>query len=282
MSVVAWPHEGIVPIELWDVRVDGKSLFERRAEPTFYASLATAVLALRRGEAVRGNGGRLPARPWSVVSMVGGALDESRARDAFDAVGIALDVLSDDAFFATSHALEALIEDGALRGDAVVIDVGQTAIKASGPGGRVRRQRLIDSQFTTTLDISEPDNERTAFADEIAAALADACPGRPPSFVLLGLPCEVERRGEDVFLGPSTYPTAGYAGALMRDVLRGAGCQTTPSAIVNDAVLAAWALARRSPCRAAFQLVLTLGLGIGAALIDRKAADPVPGESSVA
>jgi hypothetical protein len=281
--VVAWPHEGIVPIELWDVRVDGKTLFDRRGEPTFYVSLARAVRALHRGEAVRGGGDPLAASPWTVVSMVGGALDEARARDAFDAAGIALDVLSDDAFFATSHALEALGEDGALRGDAVVIDVGQTAIKASGPGGRIRRQRLVTSEFSTTIDTSGgPEGERGAFADEIAAALADACPGRAPSFVLLGLPCEVERRGGDVLLGHSTYPTAGDGTELMRAVLRGAGCGATPAALVNDAVLAAWALARRSPCRAAFQLVLTLGLGVGAALIDRKAADPVPGESGVA
>lgn len=43
--VNAWPHEGIVPIELWDVMVGDASLFARRDEPTFYASLVTAALA---------------------------------------------------------------------------------------------------------------------------------------------------------------------------------------------------------------------------------------------
>jgi len=273
-AVTSWPHEGILPIELWDVVVDGTTLFARRDEPTFYASLATAVHALHRGAAVRASGVRLPASPWMVVSMVGGALDEARARDAFDAARIPLDVVSDDPFFAASHALEALGEDGSLRADAVVIDVGQTAIKASGPGGRIRRQRLVESRFSTSRETeSEQARDRGVFADEIAAVLADACPSLAPSFLLLGVPCEVERRSSGVTLGPSTYPTAGSGTELVDAVLRGAGCKATPAALVNDAVLAAWAMARRSPCRAPFQLVLTLGLGVGAALIDRDVAD---------
>jgi len=252
-TVTAWPHEGIVPLELSDVLIEGTTLVGRREDPTFYASLAAAVVALRNGDAVRDSGDRVPPRPWTVVSLVGGVLDEARARDAFDAAGIMLDVVSDDAFFAASHALEALGENGALRADAVVIDVGRSAIKAAGPGGRISRRRVCPA-----VHGDEPSAElRAAFAAEIAAALVDACPGRPPSFVLLGM--------------------AGGGIPLVRDVLDRAACSESPAAIVNDAVLAAWALARRSPCRSPYQLVLTVGLGVGAALIDRQAVDLADG-----
>jgi hypothetical protein len=266
-GVSAWPHEGIVPIELWDVVVDGQTLFARRDEPAYYASLVAAVLALRRGAAVRASGARLPACDWDAVALVGGALDESRARDAFDGAGLALDVVSADPFFAASHALEALAQergDGdAGRTEAVVIDVGQTAIKGYGSSGRVHRPR---SHPAASAD------PRALFTAEIAAVLSGLSAGRAPSLVLLALPCEVATRDGHVVLGPSTYPTAGDGATLVREVLGAAGLAHAPTAIVNDAILAAWALARRSPCRTGARLVLTVGLGVGAALVARMPA----------
>ncbi|MDB4936991.1 MAG: hypothetical protein JWP87_3963 [Labilithrix sp.] len=252
--VSAWPHDGIVPIELWDVMIDGATLFERRDDAAYYRSLARAASSLRDGSAVRAGGARLPARAWDAVAIVGGALDEALARDAFDEAGIALDVVSADPFFAASHALEALAEGGDAA--CVVIDVGQTAIKGYGGSGRVHRPRGDRSAAS-----------RAVFAEDIAAVLAEVCGGRVPSFVLLGLPCEVTVDGDDVVLGPSTYPTAGGGVDLVREVLALAGLARTEAAIVNDAILAAWALARRSPCPTRTRLVLTVGLGIGAAVV---------------
>lgn len=269
-SVTAWAHEGIVPVELWDVLVDGRTLFARREEPSFYGLLASAVLALRRGEAVREAGGRLPAFAWEAVAMVGGALDEARARDAFDAARVALDVVAADPFFAASHAFEALMESESASGNPVVIDVGQTSIKASGRERRVHRERRLEAAPPSGDPVVRL-AVRAAFVDQIAAAIVEASSGEAPSFVLLGLPCEVETHGDDIVLGASTYPTAGAGSALVEEILARAGCASTATALVNDAVLAAWALARRSPCRSRARLVLTLGLGVGAAVV---APDP--------
>lgn len=256
--VNAWPHEGIVPIELWDVMVGDASLFARRDEPTFYASLVTAVLALRAGKAVREGGARLPASTWDAVALVGGALDEARARDAFDAAGVALDVVSANPFFASSHAREVLAAEGPEYADAVVLDVGQTAIKGSGPSARIRRPR--DAAAAS----SDP---RGALVAYVARVLAEACAGLSPAFVLLALPCEVETRAGTLVLGASTYPTAGEGAGLVREILERAGCAGARCAVVNDAILAAWALARRVPSYSQSRLVLTLGLGVGAALV---------------
>lgn len=261
--VNAWPHEGIVPIELWDVRVGDASLFSRRDEPTFYASLVTAVLALRAGKAVREGGARLPATGWDAVALVGGALDESRARDAFDAAGVALDVVSADPFFASSHAREVLAAEGPAYADAVVLDVGQTAIKASGPSARIHRPR------SAADPASDPRGELVTY---VARVLGEASAGLAPSFVLLALPCEVESREGALVLGASTYPTAGEGAGLVREILERAGCPSARGAVVNDAILAAWALARRVPSYAQSRLVLTLGLGVGAALVERATA----------
>lgn len=257
--VIAWPHDGIVPLELWDVRVSGATLFARRDEPTFYASLVTAVLALRAGEAVREGGARLPAIAWDAIALVGGALDEARARDAFDAAGVRLDVVSDDPFFAASHGREALVEIGPSYADAVVVDVGQTAIKGVGPTTRIQRARPSELS-------------REGFVTYVSSALADTCATparRAPTFVLLALPCEVESREGEVWLGDSTYPIAGAANTLVDEILTRGGCAGVTAAVVNDAVLAAWALVVRAPSQTEARLVLTLGLGVGAALAPR-------------
>ena len=257
--VKAWPHEGIAPIELWDVRVGDSTLYGLRDDPSFYRSLVAAVLALRSGKAVREGGERLPAAPWDAVALVGGALDETGARDAFDAAGITLDVVAADPFFASSHAREVLAEFGPAYDRAVVIDVGQTSVKGAGPATRIHRPRAA----AVALDA------RAELVRYVASVLADACAGSVPGFVLLALPCEVETRDGALVLGSSTYPTAGEGEALVREILASAGCESAASAVVNDAILAAWALARRVPSLTQSRLVLTLGLGVGAALVDR-------------
>ena len=258
--VTAWPHVGIVPIELWDVLVGGATLFARRDEPTFYTSLVTAVIALRAGTAVREGGARLPATAWDAVALVGGSLDEARARDAFDAAGLALDVVAADPFFAASHAREVLAEIGPVYADAIVINVGQTAIKCVGPTTRspptpsCRRLSLRAARRARGAGVGCSDG-RVLRCRVVVRAPRAAVRGR-------------ERDGE-IVLGASTYPTAGEGAGLVREILACAGCASASAGVVNDAILAAWALAQRSPSYTQARLVLTLGLGVGAAVVER-------------
>ena len=248
-----WPHEGIVPLEVWDVLVEGRSLFARRDVPTFYAALATAVLALRRGEAERAGGTVLPAVPWESVVLLGGGVDEACARAAFAAAGISTTIAGAEPCAIATLARAAL---GEAAGGWVVVDVGQTAIKIAGPEGA-----------TLHRPHGAPLANHAALATAIAGALsASGAAGRAGS-LLVGLPCEVASEDGAIVLGDSTLPTAGDGnalGAALGARVRGA----RDVALVNDAVLAAWAIARQQPSREA-RLVLTLGFGVGAALIRR-------------
>lgn len=268
-AVSAWPHPGVTAVELWDMMIDGATLFAQREAASFPRSLGKAVLALRRGEAVRAGGEVLPALAWDAVALVGGAVDESRTRDAFDAAGIPLDVVSADPLFAASHGREALVESRRGNAGAVVIDAGQTAIKACGPAGRVHRARTTPMANDGAQPAPEDDPHRAAFVAEISSVLLEACGETEPSYLLLGVPCEVTTKDHSLVLGVSTHPIAGDGASLVRAITRRAGCEWISSAIVNDAVLAAWALASRSPSPARSRLVLTLGHGVGAALVER-------------
>lgn len=258
-AVFAWPHHGIAPVELWDVVVAGKTLFARRDEPDFFVSLAAAASALRRGEAVRESGERLERRAWETIALVGGGVDEARARAAFAAADVDLELVSADPFFTAVEALAALIAHGepartTLGPAPVVVDVGQTAIKAVGRAGRLHRARSVDSGPST----------KDAFAEAVASAVRGIDGGFGVSFLMVALPCELRERDGEIALGASTYPTEGDGRALAALVLGRAGIVGTPLALVNDAVLAACGAGRSARSR----LVLTVGYGVGAAFVE--------------
>lgn len=249
--VTLWRHEGLAPLEVWDVLVEGRTLFARRDEAAFFEHLAAVAFALRRGDAVRDGGARLPPRPWRSVALVGGRVDEARARAAFDAFGAPIDLLSADPFFAASAAARWLGRGG------LAIDVGQTALKAIGPSGRVHQARrpVADAEA------------RARFVDDIAAALSGALGDAMPSGVLFALPCEVEARGDALWLGASSYPTEREGAQILEACLEEAGVAGAPAWVVNDAVLAAWATVEASG-RGPGRLVFTVGFGVGAACVE--------------
>lgn len=251
--VTLWRHEGLAPLEVWDVLVEGRTLFARRHEAAFFEHLAAVACALRRGDAVREGGVRLPPRPWSSVAIVGGCVDEARARAAFDAIGAPIDLLSEDPFFAASAAARWLGRGG------LAIDVGQTALKAIGPSGRVHQARRPATKAAA--------DGRARFVGDIAAALAGALGDAKPSGVLFALPCEVEARGDALWLGASSYPTEGEGAQMLDACLEKAGIAGVPAWVVNDAILAAWATGEASG-RGRGRLVFTVGFGVGAACVE--------------
>ena len=106
---------------------------------------------------------------------------------------------------------------------------------------------------------------REFIAVKLQIAMAET--GRQPEAVLFALPARLDDDGT-----PGTGDYAGLRGyrELIPDALLLAGLAHVPSFVLNDAELAAFS-ARADPRLAAFHkiLVLTLGFGIGAALVCR-------------
>jgi len=260
---------GVVPLELWDASAGGASLFDARADTRFFGFLAAVTVALREGTASTARAGQLAPCPWEAVAIVGGGVDRSRAAEAFAAAGVPLALVDADPFFAVSAARAWLGPDD------VAIDVGQTAIKAVGPAGRARRERPRGHDLDH--DERDPAARRAALAAEIADAARAVRGAATPATLLLALPCEVH--GDPTFprsrvrLGASSYATEGDAEALVRAILEGVHPDGGTSEIadvclVNDAVLAAHAVRARIGASRRV-LVLTIGFGVGAALVDR-------------
>lgn len=165
------------------------------------------------------------------------------------------------------------------RGHAVgaVVDVGQTAVKVSVVGEEAPRRyvekrpaelRQVSASEQWMLDaddIAEQRDKAVAFIG--AAAVRTLGPIRPP--IILAMPCAVE---QDLTTGPCSY--VGFEGdsSLILDIVRTMQSLASPVYVANDAVIAAesarWDMADLGH-DAERVLVVTLGYGVGGALLER-------------
>ena len=224
---------GIFPIEVWNLPVDGRLLQEWRHDTSFPVRLATAIDKLHAALATR----------FSHVVLCGGGANAALA----SALGVPVTLATD--LFAAARA-------GAGFRSALCADVGQTSIKLA-HGDRVWR---VPRDFARApLRDETPVHAREAARASTIRFLAEQLAGAER--IVLGLPCEVDARG---IPRSCTYcfrdPDPELVSAL----------GTTPIEVANDAELAALA-ARTDPRvpRDAITLVLTIGFGVGGALLVR-------------
>ena len=245
----------VTPLEVWDLLVDGMPLYHASRGPGFGAALARASEALAAGVAVSESGWRYPAtcREISRVVLVGGAAE---------------DVLWDSSSVPAARAPEpercaerggrAILARAGARG--LVVDLGQSRLKVWG-----ERRRWSHPRDVTAIPVSMRPVAavgRAALVEFVAAALREAAGDARPQAIVLALPCEVSADGA---LGTCSYPwRAGEP--IVAEMLAAAGLADVPTWLVNDAELAAIGVAEALP-PGPTTLVLTLGFGVGGALV---------------
>jgi predicted NBD/HSP70 family sugar kinase len=171
-----------------------------------------------------------------------------------------------DPVFAAATGGRAVLRHLGLSG--LIADFGQTAIKVI--HGDARSLHPRDWQALPPADEVPPDQhgrQRLALRAFVASALRRQ---ERPEAVVLGLPCD--------FPGgtPGACSYAGLEGDddFVAEVLARAGLAGLPCVYLNDAVLAA--LSARELFRSELTgptLVVTLGFGVGAALLEGGAGD---------
>lgn len=257
----------IVPFEVWDLVVDGSLWAEHFYAPDFPHALRRGIKTLRDGRGVTRSNGPVPScvAGFEAVFLSGGRSGEQR-RFA-ELAGIATAVAEEGVFGGVAGGLHWLRLHG-LSG--WVLDLGQSQLKLATSGHRWAFQR---------------DSTRLRAAGEVPPCGVPAQRRRLREFVALKLKMALteSQRRPDVLvcalptrLGDDGTPLGGnYAGLrgyreMIPDALQMAGLSGVPAFILNDAELAAHG-ARHDPRLMPFRkiLVLTLGFGIGAALVCR-------------
>lgn len=246
----------VTPLELWDVIVDGVPLYQVARGPGFAAALTRAVEALAGGVAVSESGSVFPAacRGITQVVLVGGA-----AQDVlWDSSKIPAAPASDPERCAERGG-RAILARAGVRG--LVVDLGQSRLKVWG-----EQRRWSHPRDLVAIPISMRPVEgigRAALVAFVAGALREATAHAQPEAIVLALPCEVAADGAP---GTCSYPWRAGEAIILKEMLDAAGLADVPTWLVNDAELAGIGVAEDRP-EGATTLVLTLGFGVGGALV---------------
>jgi hypothetical protein len=264
----------VSPIELWDFMVGDALLGERLYEPEFPPVLGAALTALHSGTGGTRTRGPLPPllKGFEAVLLTGGRAQEPGLQ-ALAGSSPPIYFGSDGVFTSTAGGFH-LLKTRGLSG--WVFDLGQYQLKLATPERRWLFPR---------------DSTRLRAAGEVPAAQLPAQRRRLAEFVALKMDLAIAASGDrpktlvaalPSRLAPDGTPVGGnYAGLrgyreLFPDALGMLGLADIPVLVLNDAELSGFAALADSRL-AGFRkiLVLTLGFGIGAALVTRPACLPV-------
>lgn len=262
-------HPEILPLEVWDLMVAGALLGELTCSPGFPDALRTALELLHAGRAATRTHGLLPpvAAGFDAVLLTGGRSHERALRAALSNLAFPVYCGDEDLYAGAPGGFECLRARGF---SGWVADLGQSHFKIASPHRRwvfardwTRLRPKVEVLPSEEAAHRRRLREFVALRFQMAMAEAEA---RPPALVF-ALPTRV---GEDGTPEGSSY--AGMRGdrALLPEAMAMAGLAGRPLLVLNDAELAA--LSARLDARVAGLrkvLVLTLGFGIGAALIRR-------------
>lgn len=242
-----------MPLEVWDLVVDGVGLYRADRGPGFGALLGRAVEMLVDGSQISESWPSFPAacREVQQVVLVGGAAEGVVWRSRLPARVAA------DAERCAERGGRTILERMGKRG--LVVDLGQSRLKICGA------RRWVYARDLAAIPISRRPVEeegRATLIHFVAAGLREATAAAMPEAIVMALPCEID---EDGALGTCSYPW--HAGDLIvGEFLMEAGLAGVPVVLMNDAELAAIGVAEGEAITAT-TLVLTLGFGVGGALI---------------
>jgi hypothetical protein len=244
----------VVPLEPWDLIVDGVPLYRAERARGFGAVLARGVEALRSGAAASESGALFPdaCRTIQRVVLAGGA-----AADLEWPSALPVSVAPAGEFCGERGGLSILERAGA-RG--IVVDLGQSRLKVSS-----RAARRVYPRDLAAIPLSGRPVDgrgREALVAFVAGALIEACAVATPEALVIGLPCEISPEGR---IGACSYPWD-EGDSIVVEILERAGLGEVPGTLLNDAELAAVGVAEHDPA-AGTALVLTLGFSVGGALV---------------
>jgi len=260
-------HPDVLPLEISDARVDGVTLWVWSHEPDFATALRRALESWREGASASSGNEQANVPNFDAVYLTGGRTADPQLRAELSKLPCAV-LFSEEPVFAGEKGGFELLRARGLSG--WVADLGKSQLKLSAPGWRWSFPRdWARLRSSSDIGLQEVPAQRRRLREFIAlklqAALVES--SLSPQALVFALPSRLDDDGTP---GVSSY--AGMQGdrTLVRDAADLAGLPGLPLFVLNDAELAA--LSARSDARLAGfgkVLVLTLGFGIGAALVQR-------------
>jgi len=265
--VTRYRSPAITALELGDLWVDGRILWYAMQEENFPEVLCGVIQSLQRGEGATESEGPVPAviKGFDSLYVAGGGSQEPALRTALGELDFPVSFSRTPDYPGEEQGLRLL----ARTGGGWVCDLGQSSFKICA----AKRMRFERDQQRLPVRTDQPvetiEDQRRQLRDWLSHSLrAFATQCAAPSAMLFALPCRVNAAAV-----PDATSYIGMAGddRLIADIIAAAGLKPVPVLVMNDAELAALdALAEPELAHCDKTLVLTLGFGLGAALVERR------------
>ena len=173
---------------------------------------------------------------------------------------------TDDPLFSGVSGGDSLLREYGIQGP--IVDVGQLQIKILSMGQKKvypRNMNLLP--MADSVNPEQFSNYTIALAHFIAESIMDSCPIMTNvSGLILALPCAIDEMSR---LSGCSYPGLATDAPLLVELASFLGKKDLPIVLLNDAELAAYSAVRMPQVpRPGKTLVLTLGFGVGGAVID--------------
>lgn len=257
---------GVTGLELWDLWTGDRILWDCMGQANFGQVLCEALQALQSGGGATRSEGPVPTclRGFTHVYLTGGGA--GAVKDALLNGPWHLYVDDDPSSQSIAHpGGDALLAAYGLSG--WTVDLGQSALKISSRYGNKRWPRDLSALPVRTSEASQDVfGQRERLRDFMSQALLEYGKGigARPEGIVFALPSRLDDAGVPE---GSSYIGMGGDGHLVADVLQLAGLKDAEALLLNDAELAAVS-AQTMGGQLGRTLVLTIGFGVGAALVE--------------
>ena len=265
--VTRYRSPAIIALELGDLWVGDRNLWYAMQEKTFPEVLCGVIQSLRRGEGATESEGPVPAiiQGFDSVYVAGGGSQDPALRAALGTLDMPVSFSRTPDYPGEGQGLSLL----ARTGPGWVCDLGQSSFKVCA-SERMRFERDVQRLPVRTDEAVESiEDQRRQLRDWLSGSLRAFASKYPaPAAMLFALPCRVNDAAV-----PEATSYIGMAGddTLIADSLAAAGLNPVQVLVLNDAELAALdALGEPELEHCEKTLVLTLGFGLGAALVERR------------
>jgi hypothetical protein len=259
----------VTPIEIWDCIVPNGILWDFMYTETFPQLLKSVIRQVHEGSAIAASGEIIPERSLGFDSLYicGGGAQNRPVIEAIQELCIHA-VFAEDPVFSSAKGGQRLLENIGLRGP--TIDVGQTQIKISSNGVNRAFKRDFDTLAVRTGQRgSLIDEQLTSFYSYVSDSIKQCINvTTPPEAIVLALPCSITT---DCTLGESSYIGMKGNNKMISTIVGKAGLEGAEVLLLNDAELTGYT-ALSDPRLAGYKktLVLTLGFGVGASIMEPK------------
>lgn len=264
-AVVRVMPPGVTGLEIWDCRVREAVLWDFREQACFARVLAEVLHAIGEGRARSRSQGAIDARAmgFEALFLAGGGLSPPLA-EHLHCLGVPV-ISAPDPVFAGAPGGRSLLAVRGLNGP--LVDVGQSSVKLMYGERRLRLERdWARLPMRETVAFADYPAQALELRNFIARGIVRIVEDADIDGLVLALPCTIDAKAR---LGGSSYAAMRDNADLVGATVRAAGLEGVSVLLLNDAELAACSArlcADLEPYKKT--LVVTLGFGIGAALLE--------------